>query len=196
MVQFLAPWSAVAIGCTPPWLMCTPAVFTIHTCFSACFCSNKWIDLLLLLFHSINFFYCLLLPLLALSGHFCASTLPTHANTWLLVTSLVFLIIVSFHIILIIISSTVMPFINCSINLPSFSLYLPLFAFILSCLINSLTFSFCSLVILQHCNDKIVSLCWSLNLLLNPSNYPMFTLLFSFSSSIHFIRPLSFPCVL
>ena len=55
--------------------------------------------------------------------------------------------------------SSFMPLINFSFSLLSFSLYPHSFAFILWWPTNSFEFSFCFLINLQYCNDKIISLC-------------------------------------
>ena len=91
-------------------------------------------------------------------------------------------------IILIIISSSFIPFINCSINLLYLSLYPSLFATILRWLIHSSVFSFCSLINLQHCNEKIVSLCWHLNYSFNTLSNSMLVLHFSCHSSFKSVQ--------
>ena len=66
---------------------------------------------------------------------------------------------VDLYSIYVIISSLIMPLIDCSIILLSFSLYLHSFALNLRQPIHSSAFSLCFLISLQHCKDIIVSLC-------------------------------------
>ena len=58
-----------------------------------------------------------------------ASTILTHSNTCSMLTSFVFLIVVSYHTVLVIISPSFMPFINCSFHLlfPYILTHLPLY---------------------------------------------------------------------
>ena len=86
---------------------------------------------------------------------FVASTLLAHANTYLLMISLVFLNVVSshhfcHHII------TVYTINKLFFSLLSFSLYPHSFAIFLRKPIHSSALSFCYLVSLQHCSDYIV----------------------------------------
>ena len=131
----------------------------------------KWIVLLLLFFHGINSLFFFMTSVSTLWAP-CASTLLTNANTCLLVTSFVFLLAISSHIISVMIASSFMPLINFSFSLLSSSLC-P----------HSLNFLFYSLANLHYCNDKIVSLCWDINLSLNILNSAIFVVYFSCSLS-------------
>ena len=84
-------------------------------------------------------------------------------------------ITVSFLMISVIIWSSLIQLMNCSLNLLSFSLYLHSFVLTPRWPIHSSAFSFTSLIILHYLSDNIVLLCWG-------SNFSFRTLTALFSS--------------
>ena len=69
-----APWADLVMGWTPPWLMCTPTVFTIVLCSFSVF----GIVLLLILFYGIKFFVVFFVSIYAF-WTLCTLTLFTYA---------------------------------------------------------------------------------------------------------------------
>ena len=153
--------------------------FVFVMCFpSASFYFIKCTVLSLTLLHGVEFFI-FFFASVSTFWALWASTPLVKFNTCLLVISFASLTAVSYPVISVIISSSFMPFMNCSFDLLSLSLYLHSFAFILRWPIHSWELLLCSLINIQYCYDNIVSLLWGLNLSLNSSNNLVLILHFS-----------------
>ena len=112
----------------------------------------------------------------------CTSTLFSYIRTCSLVTSLIFLTVVSSLMMSVIIMSSLISFRDCSFMHLSFPLYSHSLALIFNWPIHSSAISFSFILSLHYCHDKIVSLCWSLNFSLHILKSPMLDLHFPFSS--------------
>ena len=153
--------------------MCSHTVFENNMSFpSACF---GFIECMVLL---LSFFT---VPNSLLSFHASISTFwPVHATT-LLTNANTCSLVTPLYVLSIPITSCMLPVIIYAINnlffffcFLSFDLNPYSLAFILRWQIHSLAFLFGSLGYLQYLNDKIASLCWSMNLSPNTLNNPMF----------------------